>query len=186
MMASKTVNTRIQLKSDTEANWKKSVLISDGGEKASGTSFVPLLGELIVYTADDAHPFSRLKVGDGETNVLALPFIDAQSIQGLENFIIRGANRYSFPAIGQTGQLYIDLSTSNIYYWSTQEGGYIKAFQYNVTKETINTVTGWDAGTMTTASIQNTSLVIENGTAPELTLGTLDVVTNISEVGTNG
>lgn len=186
MMASKTVNTRIQLKSDTEANWKKSVLISEGGEKNSGVSFVPLLGELIVYTADDAHPFSRLKVGDGSTNVVQLPFVDAGSLKGLENFIIQGENRYSFPASGQAGQLYIDLSTNNIYYWSTQEGGYIKAFQYHISKQTINTVTGWDAGTMTMASIQNTSLVIENGTAPELTLGTLDVVTNISEVGTNG
>ena len=55
-MATKTVNTRIQLKSDTEANWNKA------GPKDGSRGFVPLLGELIVYTSDDAHPFSRLKL----------------------------------------------------------------------------------------------------------------------------
>jgi len=35
---------------------------------------------------------------------------------------------------------------------------------------------------MTTALINDTSLVINNGTAPTLNLGTLNVVTNISEV----
>jgi hypothetical protein len=80
--STKTLKTRVQLKSDTEANWKKSVLVADGGEKESGNSFIPLLGELIVYTADDAHPFSRLKVGNGSTNVVKLPFIDAGTISG--------------------------------------------------------------------------------------------------------
>jgi len=64
------------LKSDTEANWNKA------GPKNGSNGFVPLLGELIVYTADEAHPFSRLKVGDGNTNVINLPFIDAGTIEG--------------------------------------------------------------------------------------------------------
>jgi hypothetical protein len=81
-MAEKTIKTRIQLKNDTEANWKKSVLETEGGTKTSGTSFVPLLGELIVFSADEAHPFSRLKVGDGTTNVVRLPFIGALNING--------------------------------------------------------------------------------------------------------
>jgi len=82
-MANNTIKTRIQLKNDTEANWKKSVLEDEGGTKTSGTSFVPLLGELIVYSADEAHPFSRLKIGDGVTNVVRLPFIDADTISGI-------------------------------------------------------------------------------------------------------
>jgi len=81
-MANSTIKTRIQLKCDTEANWKKSVLESEGGEKISGTSFIPLRGELIVYSADMAHPFSRLKIGDGITNVVMLPFIDANTLSG--------------------------------------------------------------------------------------------------------
>lgn len=82
-MASNTIKTRIQLKCDTEANWNRSVLISEGGiEKTTGTSFIPRKGEVIIYEADDTHPFSRLKVGDGSTNVVRLPFIDAGTING--------------------------------------------------------------------------------------------------------
>lgn len=70
-MAQKTIQGRIQLKCDTEANWDKA------------TNFVPLLGEVVVYTDDDTHHFSRLKVGDGETVVFNLPFIDAGSLEGI-------------------------------------------------------------------------------------------------------
>lgn len=57
------IKTRIQLKNDTEENWNKA------------TSFIPLKGELIIYLTDEAHPFSRLKVGDGVTPVTELPFV---------------------------------------------------------------------------------------------------------------
>ena len=70
------------MKNDTEANWNKSVLIQDGGTKESGTSFIPLKGEVIIYSTDDSHPFSRLKIGDGSTNVVNLPFIESAAING--------------------------------------------------------------------------------------------------------
>ena len=70
-MANRAVsNIRFQLKNDTETNWRKA------------SHFSPLQGELIIYSADETHPFCRLKVGDGITNVNDLPFIDAQSIGG--------------------------------------------------------------------------------------------------------
>jgi len=69
-MANHTVKTRIQLKNDTEANWNKAI------------HFIPLQGEVIIYSADDTHPFSRFKIGDGITNVIDLPFSDAQTIDG--------------------------------------------------------------------------------------------------------
>lgn len=72
-----TIKSRIQLKNDTEANWNKA------GPKDNSPGFIPLKGELIIYSADDAHPFFRLKVGDGITNVVELPFIDAGTIQGV-------------------------------------------------------------------------------------------------------
>lgn len=71
-MANPTVKTRIQLKNDTEANWNKAI------------HFVPLQGELIIYSTDEAHPFFRLKVGDGETVVTELPFLDANTINGVD------------------------------------------------------------------------------------------------------
>ena len=62
------IKTRIQLKNDTEENWNKA------------TNFVPKQGELIIYSADESHPFSRIKIGDGETTVINLPFIDAKTM----------------------------------------------------------------------------------------------------------
>ena len=58
-----TVKTRTQLKYDTEANWNKAI------------NFIPLKGEVIIYSADDSHPFCRLKIGDGINKVRDLPFI---------------------------------------------------------------------------------------------------------------
>ena len=90
-MASNTIKTRIQLKCDTEANWNKSVLVSEGGvEKTTGTSFVPRKGEVIIYEADDTHPFSRLKVGDGKTNVVNLPFINSGSSEKVNHTLTFG------------------------------------------------------------------------------------------------
>ena len=51
----KTLQTRIQLKHDTNANWTT----------AGNNSFIPLNGEIIVY--DDLGP--KIKIGDGTTNV---------------------------------------------------------------------------------------------------------------------
>jgi hypothetical protein len=84
--ANNTIKTRIQLKSDTEANWNKA------GPKDGSLGFVPLRGELIIYSADETHAFSRLKVGDGSTNVINLPFIDAGTLNGEETEIVKKEN----------------------------------------------------------------------------------------------
>ena len=100
-----TIKTRIQLKSDTEANWNKA------GPKEGSNGFVPLSGELIVYTPDATHPFSRLKVGDGSTNVVALPFIDSGTLNGNEIEIVKKPTFAAFPSPGSEDKLYVDLST---------------------------------------------------------------------------
>lgn len=115
MTSSNTINTRIQLKSDTEARWNN-----------VGSSFVPLAGELIIYTADSSHNYSRLKVGDGLTAVANLPFIDAGTLNG-ETLpsaeTLYYADRNSFPSPGVENKLYIDLATNRIYTY-TNAGGY--------------------------------------------------------------
>ena len=65
-MATKQFVTRVQHKHDTEANWLKA------------TNFKPLAGEIIIYDADATHSEPRMKIGDGETLVSALPFAGAQ------------------------------------------------------------------------------------------------------------
>ena len=58
-------DTRIRHKHDTEENWAKA------------TSFIPLLGELIVYDPDASLSYCRVKMGDGINVVSALPFMGA-------------------------------------------------------------------------------------------------------------
>ena len=63
-MAEKKINTRIQQKRETAADWQRA------------TGFKPLDGELIVYSADTTQG-PRMKVGDGTTPVPSLPFAEA-------------------------------------------------------------------------------------------------------------
>jgi len=61
-MSEKIFNSRIIHKHDIEAHWLLAV------------NFVPKQGEIIVYDIDSAHNYERVKIGDGKTNVNALPF----------------------------------------------------------------------------------------------------------------
>ena len=63
-MANKNILSRIQHKHDTQANWEKAV------------NFIPLKGEIIVYDVDGTYSYSRIKIGDGATSVVDLPFIN--------------------------------------------------------------------------------------------------------------
>lgn len=63
-MSEKVLNSRIVHKHDVETNWLKAV------------NFIPKQGEIIVYDIDDNYTYERIKIGDGETLVSALPFID--------------------------------------------------------------------------------------------------------------
>lgn len=62
-MARKTFNGRIVHKHDTAENWNKA------------TNFIPKQGEIIVYDIDNTYDYERMKVGDGSTTVVNLPFI---------------------------------------------------------------------------------------------------------------
>lgn len=64
MATKKTLKTRVVLKHDTEANWNKA------------TTFIPKKGEVIIYDPDNAHTYSRQKIGDGVKTVVALPFFE--------------------------------------------------------------------------------------------------------------
>ena len=185
MASNNTIKTRIQLKSDTEENWKKSVLESDGGLKVTGTSFVPLLGELIVYTADDTHPFSRLKIGDGNTNVVRLPFIDAGTIDGNdlpESQISVHATRQQFPIIGEPNKLYIDLA-KNIIYCYTDAGGYTQlsnfTFSLNLSNTSVSNISNWTSGRITQLNSNDGILQVTNGVLPVLNYYGVSVLTNV-------
>lgn len=62
-MATTEIKSRIMLKYDTETNWN------------TKKNFIPKEGEVIIYSADNQNTSPRLKVGDGETTLIDLPFI---------------------------------------------------------------------------------------------------------------
>ncbi len=68
MATEKTLKTRVVLKHDIEANWE------EAGKAAN--PFVPKKGEVIIYDPDNAHTYSRQKIGDGVKNINALPFFE--------------------------------------------------------------------------------------------------------------
>ena len=186
MAANNTIKTRIQLKSDTEDNWKKSVLRTDhqDGTKTSGTSFVPLLGELIVFLEDDTHHFSRLKIGDGSTNVLALPFIDAGTISGESipaSQISTYTNRSNFPSSGETNKLYIALDTARIYCYSNNNYTLLSNFTYTIGTTPVTQVTNWSTGTLTRISESEGILSIINGSLPSLNYLEKTVVNGVTK-----
>lgn len=175
--ANNTIKTRIQLKSDTEANWNKA------GPKEGSNGFVPLAGELIVYTPDATHPFSRLKVGNGSTNIVDLPFIDAGTINGEEVEIVKREHKTDFPVPGSSDKLYIDLSTSKIYHFSSNGYTQLSNFEYTPVKKDVRVVSYWGPGRSTALEIKNNILTVTPGITPQLLTETVSVVTDLSKEG---
>ena len=70
------INTQIINKHDTEANWN------------SRPSFIPDKSEIIVYDKDDNYNYPRVKIGDGVTTVVALPFIVNAAVQDIGSLTI--------------------------------------------------------------------------------------------------
>ena len=170
-----TIKTRIRLKSDTEANWNKA------GPRDGSAGFVPLAGELIVYSADAAHPFSRLKVGDGSTNVVNLPFIDSGTLNGNETEIVKKDDFSQFPSPGSDDKLYVDLSTNRIYHYAAASGyTQLSNFNFNVQQTTVGSIVSWLPGVTTQASVENNVFKVNNGLLPELLWKKETVVTDVT------
>lgn len=180
-----TISTRIQLKSDTEANWKalNSRMFLQGG-------FKPLEGEIIIYIADSTHSYARLKVGDGVTNINDLKFIDAGTINGevithtgSETLVLKYPTFSDFPQPGDSNKLYVDLSTNTIYHYMN-ETNYRPLMDVSTTKTNIVGVRSWLAGRPATAAVQNNVLVLTDGIAPILERTTdISVVTQVRQGG---
>ena len=154
-----TYDTRIQLKSDTQANWQQ-----------IESTFRPLPGEFIIYSPDDTHPYCRLKVGNEDNDVLRdLPFIDAGTISGKEVEIVKLSSINNRPQPGSPDKLYVDTSTRKIYHYDPNSGyTQLSNFTYTVTKTDVSKITSWSSGLMTNLNVDGTTLKIKNGVLPEL------------------
>lgn len=100
-MAEKNLTTRIKHKTDTSANWAKAV------------NFVPLKGEIIVYS-----DLRKIKVGDGTTKVNSLQFL-AESTVNNGRLIIKknGVNQAIFTANQSedtTADIWVPMKTSEL------------------------------------------------------------------------
>lgn len=67
-MAERSLNSRMQQKVDTTANWEKA------------TNFIPKKGEIIIYSDAGGAGTPKMKIGDGSTAVSSLPFIVSDAV----------------------------------------------------------------------------------------------------------
>ena len=155
-----TIKTRIQLKNDTEENWNKAI------------NFKPKKGEVIIYSTDGTHPFSRLKVGDGNTTVVNLPFIDSNSTNGF--YLADGTSM--FPGVGEENMNYIDVQSDTIYKWETNQ--YVA--KYGFIKQPLKDILTFDAGEITNLTVSNASatLMVTNGHVPSLIINDVNIITD--------
>ena len=77
MSKEKMINVRLQQKHDLEKNWNKA------------SNFIPKVGEIIVYDADEIYSYPRIKIGDGIKFVNDLSFAnDLNTLNILHNDLI--------------------------------------------------------------------------------------------------
>lgn len=164
---------RLRLKSDTEANWIAANEAITGG-------FIPLDGEIIIYSADNEYTYSRLKIGDGSTNVINLPFIDAGSLSGKKPEIVKLNTFDDRPQQGSPDKLYVDVSTGKIYHYDVTRG-YLQLAHLSVsaTKTDVSKIISWRPGVMTGLTVDNNVLKVSTGLLPELVYYDTEAVDDI-------
>lgn len=167
-----TYNTRIQLKSDTETNWQ-----------VVDATFRPLPGELIIYSADNTHPYCRVKIGNNERDTLRdLQFIDAGTINGNEVEIVKLASFDNRPQPGSPDKLYVDTSTNIIYHYDNASGyTQLSNFSFSVSPTSASQISGWSTGILTQAIIEDNTLKITNGSLPSLNYTNVQVVRDVNK-----
>lgn len=172
-----TYNTRIQLKSDTEANWQ-----------SVEATFRPLPGELIIYSADNTHSYCRAKIGTPARDTLRdLPFIDAGTVNGNEVEIVKLNSFEDRPSPGSPDKLYIDTSTNIIYHYDNASGyTQLSNFSLSVSQTAATQISGWSTGILTQATIEDNILKITNGSLPSLNYTNVQVLNGVSTTSSQG
>lgn len=167
-----TFDTRIKLKSDTEANW---LLVE--------STFRPLPGELIIYSPDTRHDYCRVKIGNDQRDVLRdLHFVDAGTINGHEVEIVKLPTFEDRPSPGSPDKLYVDTATNTIYHYDNASGySKLSNFKLSISQDYASQVSGWKPGVLTQATLENNVLKIVNGLLPEVSITNIQVVTNATQ-----
>ena len=174
MANNKEFYSRIVHKHDIEANWDKA------------TGFTPLQGEIIVYDKDDTYDYERIKIGDGITKVIDLPFILDSVDEMVEDVVAdlgavtidigqadsttpNGINADSVKGLTEKDLITVNLGgeavDDTIVTLNAQQLGGINASEYVLKRELINInlsnyVTKAELGIQVTYSFDNGTLVI--------------------------
>ena len=148
-MSEKKLNTRIQQKADTKANWDKA------------TNFVPLKGEYIYYS-----DINRVKVGDGAKKLSELPFLadsdTHQPIKTLNTNNTAAQTPSSSEAIAGSGTINLHKVAKTGSYNDLNNKPTIPTVPSNIVKYTNHTVEV--AGTnKTVAAVSPSALYVANG-----------------------
>ena len=99
MATEKNILSRIQHKHDIEANWNKA------------SSFIPKVGEIIIYDTDSGNTRARIKIGDGKTAVTTLPFYGDDFVTDDELQAIIAAIDYPVDSVnGKTGAVVLNAA----------------------------------------------------------------------------
>lgn len=110
MANEKTIRTRIQNRHAPESYW------------VSNNTFVPRAGEIIIYDVDETHSHPRVKIGDGQTTIVNLPFGDATVLGETADTAYRGdRGKTAYDHAFAKGSAY----SSGLYKVTTNEQGHV-------------------------------------------------------------
>lgn len=101
---SNVIKGRVQSKRDTTANWN------------AAKNFIPLLGEIIIYSDYYGENTPAIKVGDGKTKVQDLGFLGFEA--HFDNLPIRFVTELSD---GEKNVVYVNTTDGSIYYYDGEE-----------------------------------------------------------------
>lgn len=150
------IQTRVRLWKDTDENFES---IKD--------SLIPLNGEVIIVEFPDGD--IRYKVGDGRTTYANLKFADQTIRDQVCGIVVKGyyfenefytTKDHDIKIVGYDYKLYIDLDSSEIYYYSTDDKKYHSLTHLPTASDTVagvmklyNETGEHEDGTMTQKSI---------------------------------
>ena len=127
------IQTRVRLWKDTDENFE-----------AIKDSLIPLNGEVIIVEFSDGD--IRYKVGDGKTTYANLKFADQTIRDQVCGIVVKGyyfENKFyttvdhDIKIVGYGYKLYIDLNSSEIYYYSTDDNKYHSLTHLPTASETV-------------------------------------------------
>ena len=177
-MSEKVIKTRVIHKHDIEAKWNEKEY------------FFPKQGEIIVYDIDEEHPYERMKIGDGVTSVINLPFSYvgleiSETVEELETGIFYAnadklggvmAEEYSLKSQSVTVDEEIKDLEQEIYITNTDKLGGIDAAEYalkNNSVTIVDQIEDLEEGSYLSSDIKSAEVIFNYSNDKKLAVATI-------------